>query len=141
MCCVLGGTAAFVMSFFSSVGFSGFFGFGSLAVVWVLTTLTAYRAIRRRDVASHRAWMMRSFALTYAAPTLRMWLGVLIAPQVLLGVPAETALATAYAPVPFLCWLPNLVVAELMIRRRGLPALHLTVPGPPPARRTSPDRT
>ena len=35
---LLGGTAAFVMSFFSSVAFSGFFGFGTLAVIWVLVT-------------------------------------------------------------------------------------------------------
>ena len=73
------------MSWFSSVGLLGFFGFGSLAVLWVAFTLTAYRAIRRRDVASHRAWMMRSFALTYAAPTLRLWLVLLLVPQLLLG--------------------------------------------------------
>ncbi len=123
---VLGGSAAFVMSFFSSVRLLGFFGFGSLAVLWVVVTLTAYRAIRRRDVASHQAWMMRSFALTYAAPTLRLWLFALLIPQLLLGVPFAEAYATAYAPVPFLSWIPNLVVAELMIRRRGLPALRLS---------------
>ncbi len=123
--CLVGGAAAFVMSFFSSVGLLGFFGFGSLAVIWVLVTLTAYRAIRRGDVASHQAWMMRSFALTYAAPTLRFWLLALLIPQLLLGVPFPQAYAAAYAPVPFLAWIPNLVVVELMIRRRQLPALHL----------------
>ena len=122
---VIGGTAAFVMSFFSSVAFSGFFGFGTLAVIWVAVTLRAYRAIRRGDVASHQAWMMRSFALTYAAPTLRLWLFALLIPQLLLGVPFAQAYSSAYAPVPFLSWIPNLVVVELMIRRRGLPALRL----------------
>jgi Predicted membrane protein (DUF2306) len=123
---VIGGSAAFVMSFFSSVKLLGFFGFGSLAVLWVVVTLKAYRAIRRRDIASHQAWMMRSFALTYAAPTLRLWLFALLIPQLLLGVPFAEAYTTAYAPVPFLAWLPNLVVVELMIRRRGLPALRLS---------------
>ncbi|MGI3784140.1 MAG: DUF2306 domain-containing protein [Janthinobacterium lividum] len=123
---VVGGCAAFVMSFFSSVGLLGFFGFGSLAVLWVLVTLTAYRAIRRGDVASHRAWMIRSFALTYAAPTLRFWLFALLIPQLLLGVDFPRAYANAYAPVPFLAWIPNLVIAEFMIRRRGLPALRLS---------------
>jgi hypothetical protein len=104
----------------------GFFGFGSLAVLWVVVTLTGYRAIRGRDIAGHQAWMMRSFALTYAAPTLRMWLFALLIPQLLLGVPFDRAYTNAYAPVPFLCWIPNLVVAELMIRRRGLPALRLS---------------
>ena len=123
---VIGGAAAFVMSFFSSVALLGFFGFGGLAVLWVVVTLKAYRAIRRRDIASQQAWMMRSFALTYAAPTLRFWLFALLIPQLLLGVPFAQAYSTAYAPVPFLAWIPNLVVVELMIRRRGLPALHLS---------------
>ncbi|MGI3782708.1 MAG: DUF2306 domain-containing protein, partial [Janthinobacterium lividum] len=61
------------------------------------------------DDASHQAWMMRSFALTYAAPTLRLWLFALLIPHLLLGVP----FASAYAPVPFLSWLPDLVVVEL----------------------------
>ncbi|MGI4896563.1 MAG: DUF2306 domain-containing protein [Janthinobacterium lividum] len=126
LACLLGGVAAFVMSFFSSVGLLGFFGFGSLAVIWLLVTVTAYRAIRRRDVASHQAWMMRSFALTYAAPTLRLWLFALLIPQLFLGVSFEEAYVNAYAPVPFLAWLPNLVICEFMIRRRGLPALRLT---------------
>jgi len=129
---LLGGTAAFVMSFFSSVAFSGFFGFGTLAVIWVLVTVRAYRAIRSGDVAAHQAWMMRSFALTYAAPTLRLWLFALLIPQLVLGVPFAQAYSSAYAPVPFLSWLPNLVVVELMIRRRGLPALRLTTATPTP---------
>ena len=122
---LVGGSAAFVMSFFSSVGLLGFFGFGSLAVLWVFATTMAYRAIRRRDLASHQAWMMRSFALTYAAPTLRLWLFALLIPQILSGVPFAQAYHSAYAPVPFLAWLPNIVMVEFMIRRRGLPALGL----------------
>ena len=74
--------------------------------------------------------MMRSFALTYAAPTLRLWLFALLIPQLLLGVPFAQAYSTAYAPVPFLSWIPNLVIVELMIRRRGLPALRLSTASP-----------
>lgn len=33
---------------------------------------------------------------------------------------------TAYAVVPFLAWLPNIVVAEWLIRRRGLPAYRIS---------------
>ncbi|NUK82752.1 DUF2306 domain-containing protein, partial [Streptomyces lunaelactis] len=76
-----------------------------------------------------QAWMIRNFALTYAAVTLRLWFGVLIFAQVPFAHgadPFDAILEQAYAPLPFLCWLPNIVIAELMIRRRGLPALHLT---------------
>jgi hypothetical protein len=50
--------------------------------------------------------MVRNFALTFAAVTLRLWLPG----SVLSGVPFEVA----YPIVAWLCWVPNLVVAELL---------------------------
>jgi uncharacterized membrane protein YozB (DUF420 family) len=126
---VIGSIAAVIMSTVSTVAISGFVGFGTLAILWGLFTLKGYRAIRRGDIPSHRAWMMRSFALTYAAVTLRLWLGLLIGVQIpFLGghVDFGNVFATAYAPLPYLCWIPNIVIAELLIRRRGLPSLRLT---------------
>lgn len=123
----LGGLSGLVLATVSEAGLAGFFGFGALAVLWLVTAWRAYRAIRRRDVAGHRAWMMRNFALTYAAVTLRLWLGLLIAVQLLPGGgDAGAAFANAYSVVPFLAWLPNLVVAEWLIRRRGLPSFRIT---------------
>ena len=73
--------------------------------------------------------MMRNFAMTYSAVTLRIWLPLLIVAQVPFagagGFQFEAAFANAYAVVPFLAWLPNLVVAEWLIRRRGLPSYRL----------------
>ncbi|MDP9796415.1 putative membrane protein [Catenuloplanes nepalensis] len=119
-----------VMAFYSSAAFVGLFGFGTLAVLWGWTTWRGYRAIRARDIASHQAWMIRSFALTFAAPTLRLWFGLLIGVQLLMGRASEISVdeitGLAYAAVPFLCWMPNIVVAELMIRRRNLPGLRFS---------------
>jgi hypothetical protein len=42
------------------------------------------------------------------------------------GIDADHAFATAYAVVPFLCSLPHIVVAEYLIRRRGLPGLRFS---------------
>jgi uncharacterized membrane protein len=122
------GVASLVMAPFSQAGLVGLFGFGSLAVLWLVTGWKAFRAIRGGDVASHRAWMMRNFALTYAAVTLRLWLGVLLGAQALPGGEFDigAAFENAYAAVPFLCWLPNLVIAELLIRRRGLPSFRIS---------------
>ena len=79
--------------------------------------------------------MIRSFALTFAAPTLRLWLGTLIAVQLLAGrTDFEQFFDDAYAVVPFMCWLPNIVVAEIMIYRRNLPGLRLS-PSPTSRRR------
>ena len=119
-----------VMAFYSSAAFVGLFGFGTLSVLWAWTTWRGYRAVRARDIASHQAWMIRSFALSFAAPTLRLWFGLLIGVQLLMGRAAEIGVdeitGIAYAAVPFLCWMPNIVVAELMIRRRNLPGLRFS---------------
>lgn len=113
---VLGGTAGLVLAPMNLAGPIGTAGFGSLAVLWVAFAVSGIRAIRRGDVAAHRRWMLRAFALTYAAVTLRLWLPVLM---VSLG----GDFRTAYAIVPFLCWVPNLVVAELLLRRHPAPGV------------------
>ena len=123
---LLAGAAGFVLSFVNEAGFVGFFGFGALAVLWVFTAVKAYRSVRARDFQSHQAWMIRNFALTYAAVMLRIWTGVLVAAHLTLGLDGAMAFANAYAAVPFLAWLPNIVVAEIMIARRGLPGLRWT---------------
>ena len=70
----IGGVGGLVLAPRSLAGPVGTVGFGLLAVLWVAFAATAFRAIRRRDVETHRRWMIRTFALTYAAVTLRLWL-------------------------------------------------------------------
>ena len=56
--------------------------------------------------------------------TLRLWLFVLMAMQTgLAGVDLEAAFERAYLVVPFLAWVPNLLVAEryLMHSHRSAP--------------------
>ena len=49
-------------------------GFGCLAVGWLITTTMGVVTIRRHHVSAHRRWMIRSYALTTAAITLRLYL-------------------------------------------------------------------
>lgn len=128
-----GAVSSLVMLPANSAGLNGAFGFGALALLWVGSGARALHAIRRGDVAGHEAWMIRTYALTFAAVTLRTWTGLLVGvllPGAGPDADADALFAQAYAPVPFLCWLPNLVVAEWLIRRRGLPAYRLTTAAP-----------
>ena len=84
-------------------------GFSALAIVWLTTTALAWAAARRRAWDTHRAWMLRSFALTFAAVTLRLQLPLLQA----YGLSFEEA----YRIVAWMCWVPNLVFAEWLIAR------------------------
>jgi uncharacterized membrane protein len=87
-------------------------GFGMLAVLWLYSAIQAYRAIRAGDVSTHRTWMIRNFALTFAAVTLRFELGVFTG---LLG----WGFDEAYTTIAWLAWVPNLIVAEWWLMRRG----------------------
>lgn len=107
---LVGGLAGLYMAFFAFGGPVARLGFGLLALAWLYTGLRAYLAIRARQVVEHRRWMVRNYALTFAAVTLRLWLPASFAA----GLPFELA----YPVIAWLCWVPNLLVAERMLRPR-----------------------
>ncbi|MEW6277128.1 MAG: DUF2306 domain-containing protein [Candidatus Eremiobacterota bacterium] len=87
-------------------------GFTLLALAWLGTALRAVLAVRRGDYAEHRAWMVRNYALTFSAVTLRGNLYLLQALGLTWG--------SIYPWMAWLSWLPNLALAELLfnVRRR-----------------------
>jgi len=107
----LGSIAGFAMALVSLEGLPTHFGFGILATLWFLTGLQAYRMVRKGNIEAHRHWMIRNFALTLAAVTLRVQMPFMMA---VLHWPFPRAFIT----VSWLCWIPNLLVAEWMVRGR-----------------------
>lgn len=70
-------------------------------------------------MAGHRAWMTRSFLLALAAVTLRIYLPL----SGLVGLPFDVS----YRLISWMCWVPNLLVAEVLVRRTGWnhsPSVH-----------------
>jgi uncharacterized membrane protein len=106
----LGSIAGLTMATVSEGGLPTHLGFGLLAILWFLTGLQAYRAIKRGQVSQHRAWMIRNFALTLAAVTLRHYM-----PLMLFGL--HWSFRSSYIAVSWLCWVPNLFAAEWLVRR------------------------
>ncbi len=106
----LGSTAGFAMAVVSKLGMPTHLGFGILAVLWFATGLQAYRMVCRGNIEAHRRWMIRNFALTLAAVTLRVYMPLMLA---VLRWPFRQT----YITVAWLCWIPNLLVAEWMVRR------------------------
>jgi uncharacterized membrane protein len=116
--CLFAGTAGVYMAFYAFGGWPARMGFGTLAMLLLIITSRAYAAARRVDIATHRAWMLRSYALIFAAVTLRLELPLLIA--------AFGDFLAAYRTVAWLSWVPNLLWAEWYVRRsrqRELPEL------------------
>lgn len=82
--------------------------------LWFIFTWIAYIRIRQRDIQSHRQWMLRSFALTLAAITLRIY--------VFLGSWSfDLGNPTAYATIAWLSWVPNLLICEWYLRVTNRP--------------------
>ncbi len=108
---VVGGVAGFTLALHSFGGLVTHFGFGLMAICWVVATLNAYRHIRRGDLIAHRAWMLRSYALTLAAVTLRIYLP--------LSQIAAIEFEAAYQAISWLCWVPNLLVVEWFVLARN----------------------
>ncbi|WP_018655136.1 DUF2306 domain-containing protein [Actinomadura flavalba] len=113
---VPGGVAGLLLSPFSYAGLAGTAGFGLLALLWLVAAASAFRAARRRDLRAHRRWAVRLFALTYAGVTLRLWLIILLVAQP--GTDPGVAFDRAYLIVTFLSWVPNLLLAEFLLRSR-----------------------
>jgi len=86
-------------------------GFGILAVLRFFTGMQAYRMVKTGNIEAHRQWMMRNFGLTLAAVTLRLYL------PLTLGV-LHWPFRPSYIAISWLCWVPNLLIAEWMVRRR-----------------------
>ncbi|NOX74203.1 MAG: DUF2306 domain-containing protein [Alphaproteobacteria bacterium] len=106
---LVGGVSGLIMAFGAIGGPVAGWGFGLLAVLWIGVTARAIRLAMQRRIADHRRWMMRSFALTFAAVTLRLYLPVFMASGV------DYATASIY--VAWLCWVPNLLIVEYVLRR------------------------
>lgn len=106
--------AAFYMALYANGGFNNVIGFGMMAVCWFSFTLAAFLKIKSGDVNAHERWMIRSFAVTLGAVTLRIFMPVMI----ISGVSPEEA----YQVIAWFCWVPNLFVAEWIIQRKYLPS-------------------
>lgn len=113
---LIGGLAGLYMAFWAYGGWVAQLGFMVLAVLWVSSGFIAYHHIRDRSISRtklqritlHREWMIRNYALTFSGATLRLW-------QLLFNI-LQVNDWVAYQMVAWLSWVPNLIVAGLIIQ-------------------------
>ena len=105
----LSAPAALMLALGTTAGSVAGAGFAVLAVLLALFTFLGLRAAIERRFADHREWMIRSYAMTATAITLRLML------------PAAGYLGLeflpAYQAIAWLSWMTNLALAEYHIRR------------------------
>lgn len=115
-----GCVAAFRLAIGTTFGKAWGFGLVCLALAWFTTTAMAYYAVRQRQIQIHREWMVRSYVVTFAFVTFRVFNDY---PPMMTWLPdADRANVIIWA-----CWaLPLLateVILQLVRMRRSAPGV------------------
>jgi hypothetical protein len=105
------GPAGLLMGFYANGGLFSRIAFVSLAVLWIFFTIMALIKTKQKNFKAHRKYMIRSYALTLSAITLRAW-KYAITNTVTLP-PMDV-----YRVVAWLGWVGNILVAEWIIRTK-----------------------
>ena len=109
LCCLMGSITGIILAFKAQGGAVGKAGFACLGFAWLISNLVGFAAIAFpaiRSVPVHERAMQISCALAYSAVTLRLYL-----PAAVLNPRHFQAI---YAGISWLCWIPNLLVLEII---------------------------
>ena len=102
--------SGFYMGLFANGGIGAQIGFVLLSFLWFGFTFLAYKSVKEKKISQHKKWMIRSFALSFSAVTLRLYV-----PLLSLGFGFEHDFVVVITS--WINWIPNLLVAEWIIRR------------------------
>jgi uncharacterized membrane protein YozB (DUF420 family) len=80
-------------------------------VLWLVTTLMAVVNIRRKKIAKHRAWMLRSYSVTFLFVTFRIF-------ALTIHLTTHASLAISFPIAVYFSLFVNLLITELYLRKR-----------------------
>ena len=93
---------------------------GLFGGLFLLAMTRGFLAIRKRDVALHREWMIRTFAIAIAISTVRVFGAVLDIALAPMGIGPQAIFVLAV----WAGWIVTVGVAELWIRRARPPVVE-----------------
>jgi hypothetical protein len=97
-----------ILALFANGGIASKTGFTMQCIVWWCCTFMAYKKIREKNFKEHIAWMIRSYAVTLAAMSLRTETYVMY--YIFHTKPIET-----YVTITWLSWVGNIFIAETLL--------------------------
>ena len=105
------GPAGLIMGFYANGGLFSRIAFVTLAILWIFFTAMALIKAKQKKFKEHRNYMIRSYALTLSALTLRAWK---------YGITNTMAIPPmdVYRIVAWLGWVGNFLFAEFLIYRQ-----------------------
>jgi len=102
-----------VMGYHANGGLIGQINFILLSILWWWFTFRGFDTIRRGKVAEHKKWMLRSYALTLSAVTLRFI-------QMMIPYSWYVDPDLVYVLVSWSSWILNFGVGEMIISKPNL---------------------
>ncbi len=108
---MLGSSAAFYLSFQTEIGWTFGVALFVLGGVWVTVTGMALLAVLRRKINAHKEWIIRSYVVTFAFVTFRIFFDMESIQA--LGSTAEVA-----TTIGWLCWSIPLFATEVILQTR-----------------------
>ncbi|KLT68548.1 membrane protein [Flavobacterium sp. ABG] len=90
---------------FANGGLYSKISFVMLSILWFYFTLQGFLCIKNKNITLHKAYMLRSFALTFSAITLRFW-------KVILVYLFHPSPMDVYQIIAWVGWIPNLLIIE-----------------------------
>ncbi len=106
----ISGPASVVMGWYANGGTGSRIGFLLLSFLWMYFTVKAWRKAKKKDFIAHKKFMIRSYALTLSAISLRVW-------KYMIVYCFEPRPMDVYRIVAWLGWVGNLMIAEYFIVR------------------------
>ena len=101
-----------VMGFYANGGWLAQLSFFILTPLWWWFTYKGFLTARQQDFKAHKKWMLRSYALTLSAISLRVY-------QMLLGSFFAVDPAAQYILVSWMSWVGNLIIIECWVRYKS----------------------
>ncbi|MFZ5552511.1 MAG: DUF2306 domain-containing protein [Bacteroidota bacterium] len=101
---------AMAMAFHANFGLPAVVSFVMLTSLWFTFTLMAYICVRKKNYFTHGEFMLRSYALTFSAVTFRLIV------YFFTSMKFQVKPAEVYFIAAWMSWVPNLIIAEIMIR-------------------------
>lgn len=114
---LLSSVAGLYLTFFATGGVVSHVGFTILAIFWFYTTIMTFINARNNRILQHGKMAFYSYAACFAAVTLRLWLQLLLY--------SGMDFIAAYRIVAWLSWLPNIIAADFLWRKKHKTAISL----------------
>ena len=104
----LAAPSGLILALFANGGIASKTGFSMQCIVWWCCTFMAYKRIREKNFKDHISWMIRSYAVTLAAMSLRT-------EGYFMHYFFHTKPIETYVTITWLSWVGNLFIAEALI--------------------------